>query len=143
MANKNQAKRVPVSAAFTIGINGVGAADSGANVIGFIEGNIAITRVMLIVTEAFDGTTPLLTVTDTQGGTTATHFTDADLSSELIFTSIETMPSGGSPDPLYRKTKGQWDCTLAAGGSTVGEAIVVVEYIQLDTEPGLHSLEDN
>ena len=29
-----------------------------------------------------------------------------------------------------------------AVGSTVGEVVIVVEYTQLDTEPGLHSLED-
>ena len=134
---KNDAKRVPTAAAFTIGVN---KGDSGANILGFIEGNIVITMVKLVVTEPFDGTTPTLTVTDTQGGTTETHFTTADLSAEVVDTSLVLSPSaGGTSDPLVRATKGQWDCELVAGGSTVGEAIVVVEYTQLDTEPGLHS----
>ena len=140
MANKNESKRVPKAAVFTIGVD---KADSGANILGFIEGDIAITRVMMIVTEAFDGTTPLITVTDTQGGTTETHFTDIDLDTELVFTSTAFTPTTGTKTPLFRRTKGQWDCNLVAGGSTVGEAVIVVEYLQLDTEPGLHSVEDN
>jgi len=138
---KNTAKRVPKSAVFTVSVD---KADSGANILGFIEGDIAITRVMLLVTEGFNGTTPLITVTDTQGGTTETHFTDIDIDTELIFTSAVLSPSvSGTPVPLFRRTKGQWDCTISTGGSTVGEAVIVVEYIQLDAEPGLHSLEDN
>ncbi len=137
---KNTAKRVPKAAVFTIGVD---KATSGANILGFIEGDIAITRVMLLVTEGFDGTTPLISVTDTQGGTTETHFTDIDIDAELIFTSAVFIPTGGTEAPLYRSTKGQWDCILTTGGSTVGEAKIIVEYTQLDTEPGLHSLEDN
>jgi len=138
---RNESKRVPKAAVFTIGVD---KADSGANILGFIEGDIVITRVMLLVTEGFDGTTPLITVTDTQGGTTETHFTDIDIDAELLFTSAVLSPSvSGTPVPLFRRTKGQWDCTLSTGGSTVGEAMVIVEYTQLDVEPGLHSLEDN
>jgi len=138
---KNESKRVPKAAVFTIGVD---KATSGANILGFIEGDIAITGVKLVVTEGFNGTTPLITVTDTQGGTTETHFTDIDIDALLVFTSAVPSPSvAGTATPLYRSTKGQWDCILTTGGSTVGEAIIVVEYTQLDTEPGLHSLEDN
>ena len=138
---KNTAKRVPKAAVFTVS---VGKADSGANILGFIEGNIAVTGVKLVVTEAFDGTTPTISVTDTQGGITETHFTANTLAVEEVSTSLVLSPSaGGTSDPLYRATKGQWDCELVAGGSTVGEAKVVVEYTQLDTEPGLHTGEDS
>ena len=137
---KNTAKRVPVAAVFTITLD---KADTGANILGFIEGDIAITRVMLIVTEAFNGTTPTLTVTDTQGGATETHFTTEALGAEAVVTSLAFTPTTGTIKPLYRTGKGQWDCELVAGGSTEGEAMVVVEYTQLDTEPGLHSSEDS
>ena len=138
---KNESKRVPKAAVFTID---VGKADSGANILGFIEGDIAITMVKLVVTEPFNGTTPLITVTDTQGGTTETHFTDANIIAEVVDTSLVLAPSaGGTSAPLYRSTKGQWDCSISTGGSTTGEAKIVVEYLQLDTEPGLHSVEDN
>ena len=138
--NKNQAKRVPTVAVFTVTAEDV---DSVNNILGFIEGNVALTRVMLVVRKAFDGTLPTLSVSDTQGGTTETHFTDADLSVEGTDTATTFVPVTGTIKPLYRATKGQWDCEIATGGSTVGEALVVVEYTQLDTEPGLHSLEDN
>ena len=137
---KNQAKRVPTVAVFTVTAEDV---DSVNNILGFIEGNIAITRVMLVVRKPFDGTLPTITVTDTQGGTTETHFTDADLSAEVVETASTFGPVTGTIKPLYRATKGQWDCEIATGGSTVGEAVIAVEYLQLDTEPGLHSLEDN
>ena len=137
---KNQAKRVPTVAVFTVTAEDV---DSVNNILGFIEGNIAITRVMLVVRKPFDGTLPTLTVTDTQGGTVETHFTDADLSAEVVETASTFIPVTGTIEPLYRATKGQWDCEIATGGSTVGEAVIAVEYLQLDTEPGLHSLEDN
>jgi len=137
---KNQAKRVPTDAVFTVTAEDV---DSGANILGFIEGNIAITRVMLVVRKPFDGTLPTISVSDTQGGTTETHFTDADLSAEVVETASTFVPVTGTIKPLYRATKGQWDCEIATGGSTVGEAVIAVEYLQLDTEPGLHSLEDN
>jgi len=141
MANKNESKRVPKSAVFSIGVD---KADSGSNILGFIEGDIAITSVKLVVTEAFDGTTPTITVTDTQGGTTETHFTAVPLGVEIVDTSAAIAPSGlGTATPLYRSTKGQWDCELVSGGSTAGEVCIVVDYTQLDTEPGLHSLEDN
>ncbi len=137
---KNTAKRVPKSAVFTIGVD---KATEGANILGFIEGNIAITRVMLVVTEPFDGTTPTISVTDTQGGNTETHFTTADISAEVVDTALTFTPSGSTSNPLFRKTKGQWDCSIVLGGSTTGEAKIVVEYIQLDTEPGLHTGEDS
>ncbi len=137
---QNTAKRVPTAAVFTVGVD---KADSGTNLLGFIEGNIAITRVMLVVTEPFNGTTPTLSVNDTQGGTVETHFTTEDLSSEVVVLSAAFTPGSGTATPLYRSTKGQWDCDLIAGGSTTGEAKIVVEYTQLDTEPGKHSLEDN
>ena len=137
---KNQAKRVPTVAVFTVTAEDV---DSVNNILGFIEGNIAITRVMLVVRKPFDGTLPTISVSDTQGGTTETHFTDADLSAEVVETASTFVPVTGTIEPLYRATKGQWDCEIATGGSTVGELIIVVEYLQLDTEPGLHSLEDN
>jgi len=137
---KNQAKRVPTVAVFTVTAEDV---DSVNNILGFIEGNIAITRVMLVVRKPFDGTLPTITVTDTQGGTTETHFTDAVLSAEVVETASTFIPVTGTIKPLYRATKGQWDCEIATGGSTVGEAVIAVEYLQLDTEPGLHSLEDN
>ena len=137
---KNTAKRVPVAAVFTITLD---KADTGANILGFIEGDIAITRVMLIVTEAFNGTTPTLTVTDHQGGPAETHFTTEALGAETVVTSLAFTPTTGTIKPLYRAGNGQWDCELVAGGSTEGEAMVVVEYIQLDTEPGLHSSEDS
>ena len=138
--NKNQAKRVPTVAVFTVTAEDV---DSVNNILGFIEGNIAITRVMLVVRKPFDGTLPTISVSDTQGGTTETHFTDADLSAEVVETASTFVPVTGTIKPLYRATKGQWDCEIATGGSTVGEAVIAVEYLQLDTEPGLHSLEDN
>jgi len=137
---KNQAKRVPTIAVFTVTAEDV---DSVNNILGFIEGNIAITRVMLVVRKPFDGTLPTISVSDTQGGTTETHFTDADLSAEVVETASTFIPVTGTIEPLYRATKGQWDCEIATGGSTVGEAVIAVEYLQLDTEPGLHSLEDN
>jgi len=98
---------------------------------------------MLVVRKPFDGTLPTISVSDTQGGTTETHFTDADLSAEVVETASTFIPVTGTIEPLYRATKGQWDCEIATGGSTVGEAVIAVEYLQLDTEPGLHSLEDN
>ena len=137
---KNQAKRVPTVAVFTVTAEDV---DSVNNILGFIEGNIAITRVMLVVRKPFNGTLPTISVSDTQGGTTETHFTDADLSAEVVETASTFVPVTGTIEPLYRATKGQWDCEIATGGSTVGEAVIAVEYLQLDTEPGLHSLEDN
>ena len=134
--NKNCAKRVPIAAVFTIDLK---TAESGTNILGFIEGNIALTRVMLIVTTAFNGSLPTLSVTDTQGGTTETHFTNESLEVEAVATSLVFEPTTGTETPLLRSTKGQWDCELVAGGSTEGEVLVVVEYVQLDTEPGLHS----
>jgi len=141
MANKNDAKRVPVAAVFSVDIdlgNG-GNLPDGRHSVGFIEGNIAITRVMLIVDRAFVGTTPTAIVEETVDGNTGTHFTGVDLTSTVIFTSNQTLPTGaGTPAPLYNAGKGEWFVTIA-GNSTTGSLKVVVEYTQLDTEPGLHS----
>jgi len=137
---KNTAKRVPKSAVFTIDVD---KATEGANILGFIEGNVALTRVMLVVTEAFDGATPTLSVEDVQGGTTQSHFAVESLSVEAVATAIDFVPVGGTSDPLFRTTKSQWNGSIVLGGSTVGEVKIVVEYLQLDTEPGLHTGEDN
>jgi len=135
MANKNDAKRVPVSAVMT-----VDAVGDGRHTIGFIEGNIAISRVMLVVTEGFDGTTPTVAVEESVDGNLGTHFTGEDISALTVQTSLQTTPDpvDGTPPPLFNLGKGEWFATID-GGSTVGELKVVVEYTQLDTEPGLHS----
>jgi len=132
---KNDAKRVPKSAVFTLDLN----ADAGNNELGYIESNIAITRVMLVVDEAFNGTTPTITVT--QAGDT--HFTNADIASETVATSDLFTPVTGTIAPLFKATKTLWEAALVSGGSTTGSLKVVVEYIQLDTEPGLHSATNN
>ena len=139
MANKNDAKRVPVAAVMTVGAIG-----DGRHTIGFIEGNIAISRVMLVVTEGFDGTTPTVVVEETVDGNTGTHFTGEDISTLIVATSLQTTPDPvtGTVAPLFNEGKGEWFVNIV-GGSTVGEALIIVEYTQLDTEPGLHSLEDN
>ena len=141
MANKNDAKRVPVSAVFTVDIDlgSGGNLPDGRHSVGFIEGNIAITRVMLVVDKAFVGTTPTATVEETVDGNTGTHFTGEDISVEGVHTSLQTLPTGaGTPAPLYNLGKGEWFVSLI-GSSTTGSLKVVVEYTQLDTEPGLHS----
>lgn len=131
-ANKNAAKRAPTSAVFTVDAE----SGAGSHILGFIEGNVALTRVMLIVEEAFDSGT--IDVTDFQGGTTETHFTAEDLAVEGVVTALTFVPVTGTIEPLYRKTRSQWDCVVAMTG-TKGKAMVVVEYTQLDTEPGLHT----
>ncbi len=143
--DKVLSKRVPTSAVMTMQkeLPGGLTLANGEHTIGFIEGNITITKVALVVREGFDGTTPTVTVTDTQGGTTETWLTDAATDTTgYIEESGLTIPDPitGKVAPFYRSTKSEWKATIAgADDSTKGNIAVLVEYVQMDAEPGKHS----
>ena len=140
--DKALSKRCPTSAVMQMQIDlpGEQTLVDGVHTIGFLEGNIAITKVALIIKEVFDGTTPAVTITDTQNGVEETWLTAAVLSSLVVQESDLTAPTvAGKEAPFYRGTKSEWKANIALGGSTVGELALLVDYVQLDTEPGKHS----
>ena len=135
-------KRNPTSAVMTMQVNlpGENTLTDGVHTIGFIEGGVSITRVTLVVKEPFDGTTPAVTITDTQSGTEETWLTAATLDSLSIQESDLTAPTvAGKSSPFYRATKSEWKANIALGGSTDGEFALLIDYVQLDVEPGKHS----
>ncbi len=142
--DKALSKRCPTSAVMQMQIDlpGEQTLVDGVHTIGFLEGNIAITKVALIIKEVFDGTTPAVTITDTQNGVEETWLTAADIGSLAVQESDLTAPAAaGKLAPFYRgtKSKSEWKANIALGGSTVGELALLVDYVQLDTEPGKHS----
>ena len=135
--NKNTAKRVPVSAVMRVEASLPATADTdylpdGIHTIGFIEGNVAITKVGLIVREAFNGTTPTISVTDTSGGS---WYTDAPIDAEAV-------DASAGVTPVYYEGKTKFNINFVGSGSTSGSLYVVVDYIQLDVEPGCHTAQD-
>ena len=135
-------KREPTSAVMQMQVNlpGENTLTDGVHTIGFLEGGIAITKVSLVVKKPFDGTTPAVTITDTQGGTEETWLTAGDLGSLAIQESDLTAPTvAGKESPFYRSTKSEWKANIALGGSTDGEFALLIDYVQLDVEPGKHS----
>jgi hypothetical protein len=108
---------------------------AGVHTIGFIEGNVAITRVTSVVSEAFGGTTPEATFTDSDG---LTYFNGRNLAVVGSVGSVLTNPDGATqPAPIYKDGKTELFVEITDGG-TVGEVSLVVEYVQLDTMTGMH-----
>ena len=135
--NKNTAKRTPVSAVFRFQADLPAVAESdflpdGAHTIGFIEGNIAVTKVGIIVREAFDGTAPTVSVTDSSGGS---WYTAAPLG-------VLGVDASAGVTPVYYPGKTEFNIDFTSTGSTHGTCYVVVDYIQLDTELGCHTAQD-
>ena len=139
--DKALSKRCPTSAVMQMQIDlpGEQTLGNGEHTIGFLEGNIAITKVALVIKTPFDGTTPVVTITDTQNSVTETWLTTADISGLFIQESDLTAPAvAGKLAPFFRATKSEWKATIA-GSSTDGELALLIDYVQLDTEPGKHS----
>jgi len=142
--DKVLSKRCPTAAVMTMQkeLPGGLTLANGEHTIGFIEGNVTITKVALVVRDGFNGTTPLVTVTEVQGGTTETWLTDEDIAvTGTVSESGLTAPVvTGKQAPFYRSTKGEWKATIAgADDSTKGNIAVLIDYVQMDAEPGLHS----
>ena len=101
---------------------GVSAVD-GEYQVGTIPANSLITATFLRTTEAFDGTTPAVTV-GTEG-TAAKWFTSTTVASKAMVVgsiALDTVVEVAEPLTI----------TLTNGGSTVGAVEVIVEYIDLD-----------
>lgn len=136
--NKNHAKRDLSSGTFTMSVElpaGQTLAD-GAHLVGKIEGNVAITRVVLLVREGFNGTTPTVTLADNK---TRTYFTTADISASAIVESALTAHAATRLPPLYESTETEFTATIVGGSSTSGELTFLVDYVQLDTVVGKHT----
>jgi hypothetical protein len=141
--NKNLAKRVPVSANFKFNMEQAGGITlpEGIHSLGFLESNIVITRVTRINPLPFDGTTPVARIYDSDG---VEYFTSVALDSTGAGRTSEstlTAPDGvtGQNDPIYKVGKTEFFVDVTLGGSTVGEASVMIDYVQADTELGLHA----
>ncbi len=141
--SKNIAKRVPTAAQFKFNVNQPGAITlpSGTHSIGFLERNVVITRLTRINQVPFNGTAPVARIYDSDGleyfTAIALDATGAGRTAE----SLLTAPDGitGQNDPIYKGGKVEFFIDLTSGGSTAGEASIMIDYIQVDTEPGLHA----
>ena len=135
--NENLAKRSPVATNFKVAMNLPGGVSlpSGTHTIGFIEGNVVITRVTSVVSESFNGTAPTADFTDSDG---LTYFNDRNLAVVGSVGSILTNPDGISRlAPIYKDGKTEFFVNVTDGG-TQGVVGLVVEYTQLDTMNGMH-----
>jgi len=135
--NENLAKRSPVAANMKVCMKLPGGINlpSGTHTIGYIEGNVVITRVTSVVSESFNGSAPTADFTDSDG---LVYFNDRDLSVVGSVGSILTNPDGTQRlDPIYKDGKTEFFVEVVDGG-TQGEVSLVVEYVQLDTMSGLH-----
>ena len=135
--NKNRSKRGLSSGTFTMSVElpaGQTLAD-GAHLVGKLEGNVAITRVMLLVREGFNGTLPTVTLADNKA---RTYFTTAVISASAIVESALTAHALTRLPPLYESTETEFTATVA-GSSTIGELAFIVDYVQLDTVVGKHT----
>jgi len=140
--DKVLSKRVPTSAVMKLQMTlpGGKTLQDGVHTIGFLEGNITITRVSVVVLSAFDGAAPTVTITENQNAVTETWFTDLLTDTVAITESGNTEPTvAGKQSPYYRGTKGEWLAEVINGGSTVGEFALLIDYVQMDAEPGKHS----
>ncbi len=142
--NENEvlSKRCPKSAVMQMQMElpGGNVLANGTHTIGFIEGNVTISKVSLIIKKAFDGAGPIVSVTEEQGGTTESWITDDPLGVEAVLESHLTVPTvAGKQAPYYRSTKGEWKATIDVGGSIEGEFALLIDYVQMDAEPGKHS----
>ena len=137
--NKNRAKRDLSSGTFTMAVElpGGNTLTDGAHVVGKIEGNIAITRVILLVRKAFDGTTPTVTLADDKA---RTYFTTEAIATARIEESALTAHAATRLPPLYETTETTFTATIVGGSSTVGELAFIVDYVQLDTVVGKHTV---
>ena len=135
--NENLSKRVPVAANFKIlGKVPGGKLEAGSHLIGRIEGDVVITRVTSVIADGFGGVSPTATYTDSDG---LIYFTDRDLAVEGAVGSQLTNPDGvGRPAPIYKEGVTEFYVDYN-GDSWVGEACLVVEYVNLDTKSGLHN----
>lgn len=136
LKNKNRAKRDASSAAFTFQMElpGGNTLPTGSHILGKLEGNVVITRVVLLTLTGF-GAGVLATITDNNGNT---YFTDADISTEVVEESALTANAVTRPAPIY--SEGVTEFTLAlASLNDIGEAQLIVDYTQLDTVTGKHT----
>lgn len=137
LKNKNRSKRNAGSAVFTIvpiAPGGVAIPD-GSHIIGKLEGNVVITRVIALVTEGFP-TGATATLTDNNGNT---YFTTADLVVPVVNESVLTANAATLPDPIYAAGVTEFTADVVSLGSTVGEVMFIVDYAQLDTVTGKHT----
>jgi len=142
--DKVLSKRCPTSAVMQLQMElpGGNVLEDGTHTVGFIEGNVSITKVALVTKVAFDGPLPSVTVTDTQNGVTEDWLTGSDISVQgEVEESTLTAPDdiAGKQAPFYRATKSEWKATVDTDGSTVGELALLIDYVQMDAEPGKHS----
>lgn len=140
--NKNYAKRVPVSAVFTVLGEDDTAGVFAEEGIGAIEGNIAITRLSIVVVESFGAGASVAQLTDTSAAGDVNWLTaDVPLDTAAGTTVIveDFSPTTATIAPVFRPGKTLWSVNLSTAGSTLGELMIVIEYTQLDTEPGLSS----
>ena len=136
--DKNLAKRSPVVANMKVCMTLPGGTSlpTGKHTIGFIEGDVVITRVTSVVSDNFNGTTPTADFTDSDG---LTYFNDRNLAAIGSVGSILTNPDGANvPDPIYKPGKTEFFAEVTDGGSSKGEVSLLIEYVQLDTTSGLH-----
>jgi hypothetical protein len=136
--NENLAKRSPtvanmkVTAVLPGGIN----VPAGSHTVGFIEGDVVITRVTSVVADGFNGSAPLVSLTDSDG---LTYFNDRNL---LVVGSVGsplTNPDGTARlTPIYKAGKTEFTIDITPDGATKGEVDFVIEYTQLDTTNGMH-----
>lgn len=138
--NKNYAKRVPVATNFKVAMTlpGGQTLPSGSHTLGFIEGNVMITKVTTVVSDNFNGGLPTATVTDSDG---VIYANDRDLSTIGSVGSPQTNPdpTTGPKDPIYKAGKTEWFIDITPDGASKGEFSVVVEYVQLDTTTGFNA----
>jgi hypothetical protein len=136
--NENLAKRPVVATNFKVAANLPGEVELplGEDVtIGAIEGDVVITRVVSVVSEAFNGTAPTIDITDSDS---VVWFNDRNLAAEGSVQSIVTRPDGTTiPEPIYKGGKTEFYANVTDGGSQ-GVVGVVVEFVPLDTTNGLH-----
>ena len=140
--NKNYAKRVPTAAVFTI--TGQDDNTNAGESFGVIEGNIAITRLSFVIVEPFGPGAEIAQLTSLTSGATKNWITvaipaDTPAGTTTIADDFDPTATGATVAPVYNPGKSLWDINLSTAGSTAGVLKVVVEYVQLDTEPGLHS----
>jgi hypothetical protein len=135
--NENLAKRNLSVANFKVAMNLPGGVSlpSGTHTLGFIEGNVAITRVTSVVSDNFNGTAPTADFTDSDG---LVYFNDRNLAVIGSVGSVLTNPDGTTRlAPIYKDGKTEFFVEVTDGG-TKGEVSLIVEYVQLDTMSGMH-----
>ncbi len=146
--NKNRAKRDLSSAGFSLQetLPGGVTVSNGVYTIGKIEGNVAITRVVLVVKEAFIAGAITLVDSDSR-----TYFTSESIASiratESSLTASAITVRDEDPetqavvlkDPIYLDGVTEFKLTLASSVPGPGEMMIIVDYVQLDTVVGNHT----